>query len=40
MTSPGGTTFAAIRTMEKESLKETLIKAVEAAAARSRELGL
>ncbi|MCD6405366.1 MAG: pyrroline-5-carboxylate reductase [Planctomycetes bacterium] len=40
VTSPGGTTFAAVRTMEKAALKETVIKAVEAAAARSKELGL
>lgn len=40
VTSPGGTTFAAIQTMKKASLKEIVIRAVEAAAARSKELGM
>jgi len=39
VTSPGGTTFAAIAKMEEAGLKEIVIRAVEAAAARSKELG-
>lgn len=39
VTSPGGTTFAAISVMEKNHLKDLVIKAAEAAAARSIELG-
>ncbi|MHC4713768.1 MAG: pyrroline-5-carboxylate reductase [Planctomycetota bacterium] len=40
VTSPGGTTFAAITKMEEAGLKETVIRAIEAAAARSREMGM
>ncbi len=40
VTSPGGTTEAAIRVFEENHLKETLISAIMAAARRSRELGL
>jgi len=39
VTSPGGTTFEAITSMEKDGVKENIIKAVKAAARRSRELG-
>jgi pyrroline-5-carboxylate reductase len=39
VTTPGGTTQAAIETMEAAGVKEALTKAVRAAAARSRELG-
>lgn len=39
VTSPGGTTFAAISSMESDNLKARIIKAAKAAAARSVELG-
>jgi pyrroline-5-carboxylate reductase len=39
VTSPGGTTQAAIEAMESAGLREALVKAVRAAAERSRELG-
>ena len=39
VTTPGGTTQAAIETMEAAGVKEALTKAVRAAAERSRELG-
>lgn len=39
VTSPGGTTEAAIKTMIRADLGRTIIKAVNAAAQRSRELG-
>jgi pyrroline-5-carboxylate reductase len=39
VTSPGGTTAAAIKTLDDAGAGETLIAAVRAAAARSRELG-
>ena len=39
VTSPGGTTERAIETMDAAGVKEALVKAVRAAAARSRELG-
>lgn len=39
VTSPGGTAIAGIHTLEKGGLRTTLINAVEAATARSRELG-
>lgn len=39
VTSPGGTTFAAISRMDEAGMKATIIKALEAAAARSKELG-
>lgn len=39
VTSPGGTTFAAITKMDEAGVKAALVKAVEAAAARSKELG-
>lgn len=39
VTSPGGTTFAALSLMEKNSLKDHIIAAAKAAAARSVELG-
>ena len=39
VTSPGGTTFAAIAKMTEAGLKEIVIAAVEAAAARSKEIG-
>lgn len=37
--SPGGTTIAGIYTLEKESFRGTIIKAVESAVIRSKELG-
>lgn len=37
--SPGGTTIAALRELERGNLRHTLISAVEAAARRSREMG-
>lgn len=40
VTSPGGTTFSAIMSMDKAKVKDALIKAVEAAAARSKEMGM
>ena len=40
VTSPGGTAIAGIATLEAGGLRTTLINAVEAATARSRELGL
>lgn len=39
VTSPGGTTFAALSVMEKDGLKKCIITAANAAAARSTELG-
>jgi len=39
VTSPGGTTEAAIKIMENGGVKETIVKAIAAAAQRSRELG-
>jgi pyrroline-5-carboxylate reductase len=39
VTSPGGTSIAGLHTLEKGSLRTTLIDAVEAATIRSRELG-
>jgi len=39
VTSPGGTTIAGIYALEKKSFKGTVIKAVEAAVKRSKELG-
>jgi len=39
VTSPGGTTQAAIETMDAGGVKDVLIRAVRAAAAKSRELG-
>ncbi len=38
VTSPGGTTEAAIKVMEKNSVKQSIIAAIEAATLRSREL--
>jgi len=40
VTSPGGTTFAAITKLQEANVKEALISAIEAAAARSKELGM
>jgi pyrroline-5-carboxylate reductase len=40
VTSPGGTTIFGLHALEKGKLKNTLMNAVEAATARSRELGL
>ena len=37
--SPGGTTIAALRHLEKQGLRSSLIEAVVAAAERSREMG-
>ncbi len=39
VTTPGGTTQAAIETMDAGHVKETLVNAIRAAAQRSRELG-
>jgi len=39
VTSPGGTTQRAIETMEAAGVKQTLVKAIRAAAERSRQLG-
>jgi len=39
VTSPGGTTIAGIQTMEEYKLRATLLKTVETATRRSRELG-
>ena len=39
VTSPGGTTQRAIETMESAGVKDALVQAIRAAAARSRELG-
>jgi len=38
VTSPGGTTEAALKVMEKNSVKQSIIDAIEAATLRSREL--
>jgi pyrroline-5-carboxylate reductase len=40
VTSPGGTTIAAIRELEVHGVRAALLAAIEAAAARSRELGV
>lgn len=40
VTSPGGTTIAAIRELENHAVRAALLSAIEAAAARSTELGL
>jgi pyrroline-5-carboxylate reductase len=40
VTSPGGTTAAGLRELERGSVRSSLIEAVAAAAARSKELGL
>jgi pyrroline-5-carboxylate reductase len=39
VTSKGGTTYAAITSMEESGVKDAVVKAVKAAAARGRELG-
>lgn len=39
VTSKGGTTYAALTSMEESGVKEAIIKAMKAAAARGRELG-
>jgi pyrroline-5-carboxylate reductase len=39
VTSPGGTTIAAIRVLEEERVRAAFINAIEAATLRSRELG-
>ena len=39
VTSKGGTTFAALTSMEADRVKESIVKAMKAAAARGRELG-
>ena len=39
VTSPGGVTQRAIEEFEKNDVKETIIKAIEAAANKSKELG-
>ena len=39
VTSKGGTTYAAISSMEHSGVKEKIIEAMKAAAARGRELG-
>ena len=39
MTSPGGTTIAAIRELEVHGVRAALLAAIEAACLRSRELG-
>ncbi|MGH9297222.1 MAG: pyrroline-5-carboxylate reductase [Acidimicrobiales bacterium] len=39
VTSPGGTTAAGIRELERQGFRSSVIEAVEAAAARSREIG-
>ncbi len=38
MTSPGGTTEAAFKILEKNRVKQNIIEAIEAAARRSKEL--
>lgn len=40
VTSPGGTTFAAITKLDEAKVRETFIRAIEAAAARSKEMGM
>jgi pyrroline-5-carboxylate reductase len=37
--TPGGTTFAGLKMLEKGNFRSTIMDAVEAATARSRELG-
>ncbi len=39
VTSKGGTTYAALTSMEQSGVKEAIVKAIKAAAARGRELG-
>jgi len=39
VTSPGGTTHAAVTTMQSKGVPEAIVQAIHAAAARSRELG-
>ena len=39
VTSKGGTTFAAIQSLERDGLKAVIVKAVRAAQERARELG-
>jgi pyrroline-5-carboxylate reductase len=39
VTSKGGTTYAAITSMEQSGVKEAIVAAMKAAAARGRELG-
>jgi pyrroline-5-carboxylate reductase len=39
VTSPGGTTAAGLRELEKAGVRSAVLEAVAAAAARSRELG-
>ena len=39
VTSKGGTTFAAIQSLERDGLKAVIVKAVRAAQQRARELG-
>jgi pyrroline-5-carboxylate reductase len=39
VTSKGGTTYAALTSMEESGVKESIVKAMKAAAARGKELG-
>jgi pyrroline-5-carboxylate reductase len=39
VTSPGGTTIAAIRELEKHGVRAAMLAAIEAASERSRQLG-